>query len=300
MRLRRRTPLAAPPFLAALLLGGSPAAAAAQASPEGDAPEGAPRREAEAFPGRALGAAGDAGMLFLRDTWDVVTFPADMGREDWWTFAGVLAAGAVALAFDEDIQEAVEGPQRSATQDAVRDAGDALEPLALMGNTNVWLAGAAVGGWLAGREGVTRVAGELLYAQWIASLTRKSVGHLVGRARPEDGLGAYDFGVGEGTSFPSGHASTIAQVAYVVSRHVDAWPVDALAWGAAATVVFQRVDAGKHWASDAFIGAAWGVAVANVVVDNHEGPDGDGGLRTTLRPAPGGVELALSLPAPRF
>ena len=121
----------------------------------------------------------------------------------------------------------------------------------------------------------------------------------LGRRRPDDGLGARTYHRGDGTSFPSGHASTIMQVATVLSHHVEQRWIDVLLYGLAGTVLFQRIDAEKHWASDVWIGAAWGWGVARTVVDDGErrgGGAGGPGVGLSVARGPAGPTLVLSVP----
>lgn len=61
------------------------------------------------------------------------------------------------------------------------------------------------------------------------------------------------------SSFPSGHASSAAVAAVMLSQHDKAWP---LYWGIGAVVATSRVYVGVHHASDVVAGAALGVAIA--------------------------------------
>ena len=149
-------------------------------------------------------------------------------------------------------------------------------------------------------DGAVAPARDLLVSHWIAGLTRNPVRDLVGRRRPSDGFGARTFVRGEGTSFPSGHSSTIVQVASILSHHIDRRWASVLLYGAAASVVFQRVDDEKHWASDAWIGAAWGWGVAHVVTRGRDGEAPGTGVGLALVPGgPGGIGLALRVPLGR-
>jgi membrane-associated phospholipid phosphatase len=93
---------------------------------------------------------------------------------------------------------------------------------------------------------------------------------LVGRSRPADGLGARHFEFNEGVSFPSGHTSVVFELATILSHHVDHPAFTVVAYGLATTVALQRIDSGSHWASDVFVAAAYGTAVARTVVRRHE------------------------------
>jgi hypothetical protein len=83
-------------------------------------------------------------------------------------------------------------------------------------------------------------------------------------------------------------------IATVLSHHIDYTPATVLLYAAASAVVFQRVDAGEHWASDAWLGAGLGLAIARIVIDTEEsrrlrigvapGPGGGPGLRVSVTP----------------
>lgn len=239
----------------------------------------------------------DAGVGFARDLWAVVSFPSRLDGRGWATLAGVAGVGVALYSADAEITAATLRQAGHQPHQALRDVGDFFEPVGLMGNTNALWAGGVLIGWATGQEWLRAPARDLLVSHWVAGLTRNPVRDLVGRRRPSDGEGARTFVRGGGTSFPSGHASTIVQVASILSHHLDRRWASILLYGAAATVVFQRVDDEKHWASDAWIGAAWGWGVARVIL--REPGDESGGPRLTLAaggPAGGGPGLALRIP----
>ncbi len=84
------------------------------------------------------------------------------------------------------------------------------------------------------------------------------------RQRPGEGNGNGDFFKHHAinTSFPGGHAMfTFAMASVLADEYPKPW-ARALAYGAAATVTVARFMARDHWASDMFIGAALGTAIA--------------------------------------
>ncbi len=228
-----------------------------------------------------------------RDTWAVVKAPVELDRRGALELAGVLAVGGILFAFDEDISEAVVRNNEEPFFRDVLEVGDFFEPMGLMGNTNIYWAGGAALGYIARLDRVQRMFQELLYSHWIAGATRQTVGRAIGRRRPNEGMGASTFDFRGGTSFPSGHSSTIFQVAAVFSHHIDWWPASVLLYGMAGSVAYQRVASESHWASDVWIGSLWGLAVAEIVIRLHE--PGGAEIQPFVDPG-GGVGLRILLP----
>ena len=84
------------------------------------------------------------------------------------------------------------------------------------------------------------------------------------RQRPGEGNGNGDFFKHHmiNTSFPGGHAMfTFAMASVLADEYPKTW-ARILAYGAASTVTVTRFMARDHWASDMFIGAALGTAIA--------------------------------------
>ena len=90
---------------------------------------------------------------------------------------------------------------------------------------------------------------------------------IVGRARPEQNLGAAHFDpFGGDKSFPSGHATMAFAVGSVIAAHSDQAWVKASAYSIASLVAFSRVYHDAHWSSDVAAGALIGTAVGETVV----------------------------------
>lgn len=234
------------------------------------APDAEPQPESET-PGVLVPAADMWGAVvdFGRDTWAVASSPARMSRTDVWVLSGVLGTAAVLAAYDERINRHVVRDRRVGVDRVLFGVGDALEPVGFQGNTNALYAGVAVLAYATGQDWLQQPAKQILYAHWIGSLGRQAVSRVLGRRRPNEGLGAYHFDPG-GTSLPSGHAAVVFELAYILSHHIDRWPASAAFYGLAGTVAYQRAASDSHWASDVVIGAAWGYAVGRVVVGAEE------------------------------
>lgn len=205
------------------------------------------------------------------DAWATIAAPVRVRGADAWGLAGVLGATGILFALDRSIQDEV---RRSRDGDLARglvDVAEFVEPVALMGKTNGIYAGGFVLGSLTGWDPLRLASEELLISHWIAGALRKGLGRPIGRRRPDETPDdPYVFDFMEGSSLPSGHASTITQVAAVLSHHIDRWPATVALYAVAGSVVYQRVAADKHWASDSFLGAAWGWGVAKVVIRRRE------------------------------
>jgi hypothetical protein len=217
------------------------------------------------LPGDAV----DGVRLFAEDLWAVASQPARLDRAGWLRLAGVLAVGGYLYAYDEDIDRAVQRNRGNDAIQAAAEVGDALDPVALMGKTNRYYAGGIAVGYLFGWEKLQRVSADILFSHFIAGIVRNGGKLFIGRARPKADVGAREFG-GDGTSLPSGHASSIFQVATVLSKHIDWWPASVVAYGLATAVAVERVESREHWASDVWIGAVNGRAIARIVMREHD------------------------------
>ena len=95
------------------------------------------------------------------------------------------------------------------------------------------------------------------------------------RARPNAGNERAEFFTG-GTSFPSGHSSTVWSVATVIAYEYQKNPfIKYGAFAAAAAVSMSRFSGRNHFLSDIVIGSAIGFGVGRYVYREHHDPDID-------------------------
>ena len=203
------------------------------------------------------------------DLWWVVKAPFVMDGESWFK-VGVAAATFVWLyQWDPEIQRAAQQNRDSGLLHAAEEVGSYFDRLGLLGEMGKYYAGGIAVGYAFKWEKLERVSTDILFAQWVGGLIRQGFVRVVDRSRPNERRGAYDYG-NDGTSMPSGHSSTVFQLATVVSHHFPAWYVKTVAYGIATCVAIQRVTVEQHWASDSFLGAVYGHAVGRIVVQAND------------------------------
>jgi hypothetical protein len=215
--------------------------------------------------------------LFSKDYWRLVgsdvkeTFTAPAGWEtrDWLVAGGVTAGIGLTMAFDKEIQQAVQR-NRNGTLDSIFNA---VEPFGAEYAPGV-LGAFYIGGEIFKDQRAKSVALDGISASIIASgLILQPLKYGIGRSRPGDNQGAYNFVPFNGNdSFPSGHSTEAFTLATVIAEHYDAIWVKFGSFGIASMVGYARLNNNSHWASDVLAGAAIGTFVGHVVVhfnQNH-------------------------------
>ncbi len=237
------------------------------------------------------------------DALDFITEPFHLTERQWLDVAIVVGGGLLIAAVDQQIHDFIIGSQDEAPWSTLKEVGDFFEPLGLMNNTNpYWLAGIGVT-YAFKQEAAMQVFQQLLFSHLISGGTMVVPRTLIGRVRPRNSPdNPYVFRPFDGTSFPSGHASTIFEVARVVSNALDWWPATAALYGMAGTVAYQRMaeetdpETGEvtkgapHWPSDVYFGAWYGIVVANIVIRNDE-LDANPHVRTGIDAGTGALQL---------
>jgi len=220
--------------------------------------------------GRPLHDAGFAVHAAAYDLTYVATSPARITTRQALLWGGVLAAGAVAYAYDQEILDAVRDSRDTPGLRWFHELGAFVEPVGHMGNMNAYYFGGLALGYVTGQDRVTRIFAEILESHFIAGLGKNLAQSLAGRDRPYAGNGPDSWGNEDATSFPSGHAINIFQLATILSHHADRTWFTVGAYTVAAAVGVQRVESRAHWLSDVIVSAAFGTAVARAVVHVHE------------------------------
>jgi len=206
-------------------------------------------------------------------------------------WGGLLATTVVLYNNDQDILDAVHDSREQSGLKWFHEVGEFFEPVGHMGVMNkYYFAGLAVS-YGVGSDKATRIFGEIIEVHFIAGLGKVAIQSVAGRARPHAGLGSRSWGNDDATSFPSGHAINIFELATVLSHHADRTWFSVGAYTIAAAVGVQRVASDAHWPSDVFLSAAFGTAVARCVVNLHEKY---GGPRPVMTSTPAGPSLGLA------
>ena len=109
---------------------------------------------------------------------------------------------------------------------------------------------------------------DAISATAIASgIVTNSFKYVIGRGRPTDGKGAYNFRPFSGQdSFSSGHTTEAFALASVISEHYDTPWVQVTSYGLASAVGYARLNNNRHWPSDVLAGATIGTFVGKTVV----------------------------------
>jgi membrane-associated phospholipid phosphatase len=201
--------------------------------------------------------------LVLLDTREVFTSPARWTSRDWLTLGVITAGIGTVMAFDEDIQHAI----RSGRTNTLTSIFDNVQPLGneyaigIVGTFYLW--GEIFKDPRAKSTALDSIAASGLASGVIVNATK----YLIGRARPTDGKGAYDFEPFSGhDSFLSGHTTEAFTLASVITEHYDATWVKITAYGLAGTVGYARLNNNRHWTSDVLAGAVVGTYVGKTVV----------------------------------
>src|SRR5436853_6123129 len=201
--------------------------------------------------------------LVLLDTKEVFTAPARWDTRDWLIFGGIAAGIGTVAAFDEDIEREIRG----ARNNTVTSIFDNVQPLG-----NEYAIGIVGSFYIYGEifkdPRAKTTALDSIAASAIASgIVTNSFKYVIGRGRPTDGHGAYNFRPFSGQdSFSSGHTTEAFALASVISEHYDSLWVQVPAYSLASAVGYARLNNNRHWPSDVLAGAAIGTFVGKTVV----------------------------------
>jgi membrane-associated phospholipid phosphatase len=194
----------------------------------------------------------------------VLTAPLRWGAREWLMIplAGAGLAG-VSLLADREVARFMSEHQSETADDIL----SAIEPFGDDGA--VYLLAALYAGGLAARKPALRkIAIEGAVSGTIASgIIVVSLKALTGRARPREERGTHSFEfLGEGKSFPAGHAAGAFSVASVFAAHTTKPALQVPLYALATGVGVARMYHGGHFVSDVVAGALIGTVVGRGVV----------------------------------
>jgi len=201
--------------------------------------------------------------LVILDIKEVFTAPARWDTRDWMVLGGVAAGIGTVAAFDKDIERAIRG----ARNNTVTNIFDNVQPfgneyaIGIVGSFYIY-------GELFKDPRAKTTALDSIAASAIASgIVTNSFKYVIGRGRPTDGHGAYNFRPFSGQdSFSSGHTTEAFALASVISEHYDSLWVQVPAYGLASAVGYARLNNNRHWPSDVLAGATIGTFVGKTLV----------------------------------
>jgi membrane-associated phospholipid phosphatase len=205
--------------------------------------------------------------LLLLDTKEVFTAPVRWDTRDWLLFGGIAAGIGTVAVFDQDIERQI----RHARNDTVTNILDNVQPLG-----NEYAIGIVGTFYIYGEffkdPRAKMTALDAISASAIASgVITNSFKYVIGRGRPTDGHGAYNFRPFSGQdSFSSGHTTEAFALASVITEHYNAPWVQVTSYGLASAVGYARLNNNRHWPSDVLAGATIGTFVGKTVVHFNE------------------------------
>jgi membrane-associated phospholipid phosphatase len=113
---------------------------------------------------------------------------------------------------------------------------------------------------------VTRLGGRLATSFIVAAAIGRGAKRAIGRARPSEGDGQYDFDPWtDQSAFPSGHTTNAFLLSTTFADAIGDRRVDVVLYTLAAGTGVSRVINNRHWLSDVVGGALLGTTVAKVV-----------------------------------
>lgn len=201
--------------------------------------------------------------LLLLDTKEVFTAPVHWDSRDWLIAGGVVAGIGTVAVFDEDIERAI----RRHRNDTLTTVFDNIQPLG-----NEYAIGVVGTFYIYGElfkdpEAKTTALDSISASAIASGIMTNSFKYVIGRGRPTDGHGAYDFEPFSGRdSFSSGHTTEAFALASVITEHYSSMWVQVPAYGLASMVGYARLNNNRHWPSDVLAGAAIGTFTGKTIV----------------------------------
>jgi membrane-associated phospholipid phosphatase len=199
------------------------------------------------------------------DTKEIATEPFHWDHNDWRDF-GLISGGLILTAafLDKPIRDAAQRNRSSSSDNFFKN----VEKFGTKQYGLPVLAGFYAYGEFADDYEAETTALDGLSASVISSVLTSTIKGVVGRARPNSGLGPHHFSPFQGDySFPSGHATGAFAFASVIAAHYDNVWVDTTAYTIASLVGVARIHLDAHWTSDVIAGGLIGGLIGHHLVE---------------------------------
>lgn len=208
-----------------------------------------------------------AGKTTLVDATRIYTSPARLNSRSALWLGGIVALGGVVYALDDELHAAVDRSRNDQPLKAVIDFGDDIEVMGNGGKMAKFYLGALALGYISGWDRLTWLAADVVESYYIAGVVKNAANVVASRERPRDAQDSREFTFnGDATSFPSGHAANVIQLANIISRHIDYQPVTIAAYSLAGAVSLQRISSDSHWPSDVYFAVVYGWFVSDEIL----------------------------------
>jgi membrane-associated phospholipid phosphatase len=189
----------------------------------------------------------------------------------WYEATAAVAGVALLSVLDQPTQDWVQSHRTEGSDDAAGIFRHEGEP--------IWWGGITVGltaaGLIIGDADVTRAGGRAMTSVAASALLSTGIKHLLGRSRPAEGVGAFEFhplnsykdsnGVELRLSMPSGHTTAAFAVATSLADDIGSPVADVLLYALATGTGWSRMNDDRHWLTDTAFGAILGITTAKVV-----------------------------------
>lgn len=212
---------------------------------------------------------GDYLRLLWADTVETATGPLHWDHDEWRDLALITGGLVVTVAvLDKPIKDLA---QRNRSQSSDRFFRD-IEKFGTKQYGLPLLAGFYGYGALEDDNRAKAVALDGFSASIISALATSAIKGVVGRRRPNTGMGPHSFSPFQGDySFPSGHATGAFAFASVIATHYEDNPwIVGTSYGVAGLVGLARIQLNAHWASDVVAGSLIGGVIGHHLVQFNE------------------------------
>lgn len=189
----------------------------------------------------------------------------------WWQVAAVFGGVATTMVLDEPLQRYSQR-HRSGTGDDVATFFRWFGEPAFYGGMSLGTLGL---GFATNNADIKRAGRRFVATMILAGVVMGGSKRVVGRSRPNEGVGAFVFhpmtslrdsaGIEARGSMPSGHTTAAFGLATTLAADIDNPVVDVLLYTFATGTAFSRIYDNRHWLSDTAMGMVLGVTSAKLV-----------------------------------